>query len=1406
VTTYRFRSSCFAILALNSALAAAPLPTDREAPVSAAELARGFRNRTLLAKPRAGVPSEQIQQLEEAKGLALRARFDRFGGVRVMEVQNDQDVTALIQDLEASGLYEYAEPDYIKVPLAVPNDPRFGEQWGLRNTGQSQGTPGADIKATTGWDVRSSAPEVIVAVLDTGIRYTHEDLADTMWRNPGEVAGNGIDDDGNGYIDDVHGINSLVAKGSAGSGNPDDDQGHGTSVAGVIGAVGNNGKGVAGVAWQVKLMALKFDDADGVLGAGGYISNEVECIDYAIAKGAKVINISYGSHSYSRTELEVLQRARDNGIIIVAAAGNDADSNERVVSYPASYLLDNIVSVANTDRTDALSASSTYGALTDIAAPGTDILTTSRSSNTSYATSSGTSLASPMVAGAFALMRAQYPTENHRVLINRILRSVDPVPGLAGKVLTGGRLNLQRALTSTETRPFNDDFSGRSILSGEALVARGTSVGATRETGEPNHASSGSNSVWWSWTAPRSGTVTVDTTGSAFDTLLAVYTGSSVSALTQVGANDDAPGTTASRVTFSATSGTTYHIAVDGKGGAFGVIAVGVAYPPANDDWANASPLTGVSAQVDGTIVNATRQTGETLMAAGTSTGGGRTVWYRWTAPRTSSFSVAVETDSFDAIVGVYRGSSVSALTQVEVDTTSASWDATSGETYYIAVDTTSGLTGGFTLSLLEAYAAIEIGGTVPSSAAMATGGVLTIPNGSGYLLYSTNTTGFFKKLPGSIDVGTPVLGSGGMIYVTTTRGLFAVRSDESIAWEKRFDDGISGSPALGVDGTVYVHSDDGVLRAYTSSGAEKWTAPVPGESYSSPSIAPDGTIYIGSTDHHLYAISPADGSVKWRFNAGDEIYASPTLGADGTIYIGTLGSKFFAITSSGSQKWAYTTGGDISSSAAIAADGTIYFGCYDKKLYAMNPDGSLKWTYETGDEIRGSSPAVDASGTIYIGSYDGKLHAVNANGTVKQTYPTGGVIRSSPLLYAGNLIWGSNDGLLYLVFTQTAPASSSWPQHRQNSSRTGLRSVNTAPVIQAQPTSRAVAIGGSTTLTVTAEGQSPLTYQWYLNGTAIPGATQSSYTIANASAASAGNYTVVVTNSLGSVTSAAATVTVAAASDVGRIINLSARAVAGTDAKTLIVGLAISGGSGNKDLLIRGAGPSLQSVFNVPGVLTDPKLTLYSGSNPIGSNDNWDGSSQISALNTRVGAFQFPVLTSKDAAMTASLAGGTYTAHVTASSGNSSGVALAEFYDASEVFTAGTPRLTNISARSEVGRGADVLIVGFVLGGNTSRTVLIRGVGPTLGSRFNITGTLADPKIELRKGQTLVGENDNWGSGGTTAQLQTAMASVGAFDLPTGSKDAAILITLDPGAYTAVISGVGDTTGVALAEVYEVQ
>jgi hypothetical protein len=330
--------------------------------------------------------------------------------------------------------------------------------------------------------------------------------------------------------------------------------------------------------------------------------------------------------------------------------------------------------------------------------------------------------------------------------------------------------------------------------------------------------------------------------------------------------------------------------------------------------------------------------------------------------------------------------------------------------------------------------------------------------------------------------------------------------------------------------------------------------------------------------------------------------------------------------------------------------------------------------------------------------------------------------------------------------------------------------------------------------------------FQWYLNNVAVPSATSSTLVIGGATAANAGSYTCVATNSTGTVTSSAATLSVVSASNPGRLVNLSCRAGVGTGANVLIVGFAVGGfgTTGSESLLVRASGPAL-AAFGVTGTLADPKLQLFNqASTVVASNTGWAGSSAISSTAAAVGAFAWNTASSADSAIVVSEPSGPYTAEVSGNTGDT-GVSLAEVYDATPAgtYTLATPRLVNLSARVQVGTGGSILIAGFVIGGTTSKTVLVRASGPALVA-FGVAGTLADPELQLKnQAGAVVATNTGWGG---NPQVVSAASSVGAFNWSsTTSNDSAILVTLPPGAYTAQVSGAAGDTGVALVEVYEV-
>ncbi len=380
------------------------------------------------------------QDLRDELGAVVLRHYPKLGHLELWQLRADTALPPTIRACLASGLVAWAEPDYLIRSTQRPNDPSFvdGSQWYLDNTGQSGGRADADIDATNAWEIRRDAGDIIVGIIDTGLRTTHEDIRGNLWHNPNEIPNNGRDDDQNGYIDDVHGINAILD-----TGDPADDAGHGTHVAGILGAEGNNGVGIAGVAWDVQLMGLRFLNR---LGEGA-TSDAIECITYAATNGAHVINASWGSNAFSQALNSAVSLALQSDIVLVAAAGNERRNNELVPLYPASYSQPNILSVAATDQRDGLASYSNYGAKSvDIAAPGNAILSTWGSHDRSYELSSGSSMSTPMVSGGIALMRAHFPKASALDIVTRLLATADPLPSLQGRSVSEGRLNVGLSL------------------------------------------------------------------------------------------------------------------------------------------------------------------------------------------------------------------------------------------------------------------------------------------------------------------------------------------------------------------------------------------------------------------------------------------------------------------------------------------------------------------------------------------------------------------------------------------------------------------------------------------------------------------------------------------------------------------------------------------------------------------------------------------------------------------------------------------------------------------------------------------------------------------------------------------------------------------------------------------------
>jgi subtilisin family serine protease len=355
-------------------------------------------------------------------------------GLYKIRLQKGVSVEAAVAAYSGQPGVLYAQPNHVFKVATTPDDPDFGELWGLNNTGQDDGVVDADIDAPEAWATATGSTDVVVAVIDTGVDYTHADLAANMWKNPGEVPDNNLDDDGNGYVDDVYGIDTAYD-----DSDPMDDYGHGTHCSGTIGAVGDNGVGVVGVNWHVRIMAVKFLDS----GGSGSTEDAIEAIEYAAAMGADVFSNSWGGGPYDQALYDTIA-----GIdkLFCFAAGNWSENTDYFVNYPSGFDLPNIVSVGASTRNEEAADFSNYGQLTvDLFAPGDEILSTVPGG---YEVHGGTSMATPHVAGAAALLLSEYPGMTWQRIKTTLMGAGDPKAAYADVCLSGKRLNLLNALSA----------------------------------------------------------------------------------------------------------------------------------------------------------------------------------------------------------------------------------------------------------------------------------------------------------------------------------------------------------------------------------------------------------------------------------------------------------------------------------------------------------------------------------------------------------------------------------------------------------------------------------------------------------------------------------------------------------------------------------------------------------------------------------------------------------------------------------------------------------------------------------------------------------------------------------------------------------------------------------------------
>ena len=424
----------------------------------------------LIVKVREGSSKAGLDAIEQS-GMFVVESAKAAPSVKLVRAATALQAEAAFAALVENPAVEYAEPNYLLETSATPNDPRFSTQWGLENGN------GPDINAPQAWDRTTGSDDVVIGVIDSGMDITHVDLKENLYKNQGEIAGNSIDDDGNGYVDDVNGWDAVTD-----TGRMRDEDGHGTHVSGIVGARGNNGEGVAGVNWRVKLLPLRF-----ITVRSGATFDALQCIDYATnlrnrGVNIRVLNNSWGGGGYSTALVEAIKRANSAGILFVCAAGNESTDSDAVPSYPASYEVANVISVGAMTRSNFQAGFSNFGRRSvDVFAPGDGILSTTPGN--SYASFNGTSQASPMVAGIAGLILAEHPEATVPEMKARILGSVQRESFASSLCLTGGRVDAQSAIRSESTAPGPISDFRLTTVSRSTIVLAWSAVGDDGTTG-----------------------------------------------------------------------------------------------------------------------------------------------------------------------------------------------------------------------------------------------------------------------------------------------------------------------------------------------------------------------------------------------------------------------------------------------------------------------------------------------------------------------------------------------------------------------------------------------------------------------------------------------------------------------------------------------------------------------------------------------------------------------------------------------------------------------------------------------------------------------------------------------------------------------------------------------------------
>ncbi|MBE2215454.1 MAG: S8 family serine peptidase [Opitutaceae bacterium] len=1320
------------------------------------------------------------------------ATVPELSGIYILDLgsRSPSGMRTTLEALRADPRVLYAEEDSVVRTCYVPNDPHYSQHG-------SWGQPYDDlhglkaISAEAAWDT-TQGQGIVVAVVDTGVDHEHPDMRDNIWHNAREIASNGLDDDTNGFVDDVIGWDFVgqFAGQPTEDADPMDSFGHGTHVAGTIAATGDNQLGIVGVAWKAKVMAIKGLDDSG----SGPASQLARCIVYAVDNGADIINASWGAESPSETIADAVNYARAHGVVFVAAAGNArADASG---FYPAN--LPASITVAAVDVHGNAASFSNFGSRIDVAAPGVDILSLEPSTG-GYVPKSGTSMAAPHVSGLAALILQTHPTFTAEQ-VRQALRVSATDLGVPGRDSDFGYGRIHAA----EAVLLPGDVLGVRILTpvGDSAISEPTAVtgtaagpGFARYTLEFGAGSSPTN-----WTTLRDSTAAVEAGE------LGTFDPSTL-----------ADGRYTIRLRATNTAGTTF---VDQVEITVRYLEITSPRPPAVPSLT--MPMKpGATYAITGSARGPSFQDYVIEWAPGvdatsgwstegvTLTGGGRSpvvdgTLGTWTLPANltgfHSIRLRVNNNGFT--------SETRSSVYAEPALTSGNWPVLLPGAPYNEAPTVVTRADG-TARFLSAD--MWLNRTMYSISYDGAAETHALGVGSRFAAPSADLdgvpgdeivipTGFLLEIVSSeLDKIRTIIAPRGRYLREDPATLADLDHDGTleILVPSRHSNG-----AWNESGALHVYGADGVLRfeidaPFSPSGpltfAKALAADLDGDgraeiivafggttqsSYTVTCYTKDGTPFPGWTTREisgafLASVSAAD----LDRDGASEIILVEAVMAESVDQVVVLDS-----TGAVRDGWPVRTGDSSGAQMTLSIGDLDQDGLKElvvvtqKKISIFNHDGTA-WTPPWSP---GGNPPFNSNTTPLIADVDGDgrqeiLVVTTSVDFTDSSAPyhysvltiydrTGAVLRSWPLFGTDGQqpVWGvptvgdfNGDGLTDIAVTMSLiegggisgwltdssmvclttdyrfnAAGSDWVGNHGDPQNS--RMPRTAAAFIARPADQSVSAGAPVRLTATVGGHPYPRIQWQKDGVDIPGATHPTLTFGSVQAWDAGHYTVVLTTASGSITSEATlTVDDVTAAD-SRVLNLSTRAfVRGMD-QPLIPGFVVAG-SGTKQLLIRAIGPRLRDL-GVAGPIDDPRIILKrfdpgtQAYHDIAANDDWPDDAILKATSRTVGAFSL-VPGSRDAAMLVNIAPGQYTVFAEAASGAAAGIALVEIYDADPAVVPAS--LTNVSNRGYVGVGAEIMIPGFVVANDGPKKFLFRAVGPGL-ARFGVNAPLADPHLTL--------------------------------------------------------------------------